>query len=150
MVDPDQTKLHIQRNRINFDVHNVPRQRFLVGGTAWQACRSGEKDAARFGVAPQDFFSGWWALRNRVVHELAFQNKVELLLWDSWDWMEYDYEPDTQALAVLDQVAALTQRGDQAFSEIQKCYRENSHLKAPTEIMSYSPTGEFRKVSLAL
>jgi transglutaminase-like putative cysteine protease len=144
LVDPEQSSKHIQFNQIDFDVHDVPSERFWVAGKAWQMCREGQADAETFGAAPDDFFRGWWALRHRIFHELAYLNKTELLLWDSWSWMEYDFQPDPRELAVLDEAAALTLRDD--LNEIRTFFADDERFRVSTEVMSYSPTGNFVKV----
>jgi hypothetical protein len=146
LVDPEQSDKHIKVNQIDFDVHDVPRDRFLVAGKAWQLCRDHQADAETFGAAPDDFFRGWWALRHRIFHELAYLNKTELLLWDSWNWMEYNFQPSHADLARLDQVAALTLRDD--LDEVQAFYAADERFRPPSEVMSYSPTGKFVQVSI--
>jgi hypothetical protein len=59
----------------------------------------------------------WWFIRSRLLHDMAAQNKTELLLWDVWDLTE---EKLTQsAMPLLEKLALLTQGGDQAFAELQ-------------------------------
>jgi hypothetical protein len=35
LIDPEMSPLHIKENHITFDVLDVPRDRFIVGGLAW-------------------------------------------------------------------------------------------------------------------
>lgn len=146
LVDPEQSAAHIAHNRITFDVHDLPRNRFLVGGKAWQLCRHGEAAPENFGVVPGDFMSGWWFLRNRVFHELAYHNKVELLLWDTWNWMEPYFEPSEDDLRHIDNVTLLTQN-DSTFDEMRAFYLHDPYFRTPDEVMSYSPTGDIKKVN---
>jgi hypothetical protein len=70
----------------------IARRAFIVGGLAWQMCRSGQADPDKFGLDPETDFKGWWFIRNRLIHDLAAQNKMELLLWHTWglmDWVRY-------------------------------------------------------------
>lgn len=110
--------------------------------------RAGAANAYNFGVAPDDFFKGSWAVRNRLIHDLATQNKVELLLWDTWQWMEYDVPLTEEDLRVLDGIAALTQGGDSAFVCLRAIYDHDERLKAPTRVMSYNPVGRRKKVTI--
>jgi hypothetical protein len=55
--------------KIGFDPFDVPREAFLVGGRAWQRCRSGTADPDTFGLDPR-------APEPRGMREL--------LLWDIW------------------------------------------------------------------
>lgn len=145
LVDAEQNDYLIEHNHIDFDVHDIPRDRFLVGGKAWQMCRSGAADPQDFGSGRGDFFSGYWAIRNRLLLDLAALNKVEPLLWDTWGWMMYEFEPDEIETHALDEMAALTQGGD--FEKIRQMY-EAERFKAPPAVMSYSPAREPQQVTL--
>jgi hypothetical protein len=143
-ADPEQSPKHIQYNRIDFDVTDIPPERFLTGGAAWTLCRRGGVNAELFGAAPDDFFKGWWALRNRVFHDLAMLNKIELLLWDTWGWLEYNFEPTEGELQTIDSIATLIQGDVEAnFEEIRRIYCTDTRFSAPESVMCYSPTGQF-------
>lgn len=66
-----------------FDPLDVPRDAFIVGGRAWQMCRSGEASAGRFGLAPDSDLKAWWFIRSRLLHDVAAQNKMGVLRWDA-------------------------------------------------------------------
>lgn len=50
LVDAQLDELQRHVLKIDFDVLDVPRDQFIVGGAAWQMCRSGEQDADKFGI----------------------------------------------------------------------------------------------------
>jgi hypothetical protein len=63
---------------------------FLTGGEAWAAFRSGQIDAAWFGV----YGTANWGpaeIRGNAVRDLAALNKVETLPWDEWGRMHASY-----------------------------------------------------------
>jgi hypothetical protein len=144
LVDPEQGPELIAYNKLDFDPHDIPRDRFLVGGAAWALCRAGKADPDTFCGGPDDFFKGMWAVRARMLGDLLAFNRIEMLLWDSWGWMEYEFEPDGAALALLDEIAALTQSGSD--ETVRALYDANPQLHAPEALTCYSPTGEWINV----
>jgi hypothetical protein len=147
LVDAEQDDALIKHNQLDFDVHDIPRDRFLVGGRAWQMARRGEADPNQFCGGPDDFFKGLWAIRNRMLGDLSALNKAELLLWDSWGWMEYEFKPTEADKAMLDHIADVTQQGDEAFDEIRALYAKHP-FKAPPVVMCYSPAAKWKQVAV--
>jgi hypothetical protein len=147
LVDPEQGEALIKTNRIDFDVHNIPRDRFLVAGKAWQMCRRGEAKADIFGAAPGSFFSGLWAIRNRLILDLAALNKMEVLLWDGWEWTEQHFIPSEADLQLLDHMAFLTQGGDADFPSVLAMYAD-PRFQVPATVMCYSPAAAWQRVNL--
>ena len=147
LVDPEMSELHVQENKIRFDVHDVPRDQFIVGGLAWQWCRADKADPDKFGLEPDSFVKGWWFISHKLVQDLAAQNKMELLLWDTWGVMlkEMTGEED---LALLDKLALVTQAGSDGFAEQLATYENVAGLKVTPPVMCYSPVGEPREVEL--
>lgn len=135
LLDPELSDRHVAHFKIGFDPFDVPRDAFLVGGRAWQVCRSGEADADMFGLdprAPQP--RGMRFVRGHVVQDLAALNKVELLLWDIWGLM--DAPPDT-AVSLLDDVAERTLAGD-SLTDLQRLYALPG-LAVPPRVQCLSP-----------
>jgi transglutaminase superfamily protein len=88
---------------IDFDVLDVPRDRFLVAGDAWRRCRAGDDDPARFGFSALNQGGYWWIAGN-LVRDVAAMNNMEMLPWDVWGAMPAPDEPaDTD---LFDQLAA--------------------------------------------
>lgn len=73
---------HIQENQLSFNVLDVPRNQFLVGGKVWQMYRNHEVDPDTFGVEPESDIKGEWFIRHKLIQDVATQRKMELLLWD--------------------------------------------------------------------
>jgi hypothetical protein len=148
LVDPELDDRTIQENNIQFDVHDIPRDQFLVAGKAWQMCRAGEADPNRFGF---EDMRGLRFIRGNLILDLAAQNKMELLLWDSWGLMLSDIETQTdEEWSLLDKVAMLTQTGNEVLPEIRAIYRETAGLKVPPVVKCYSPVSAPSEATLPL
>jgi hypothetical protein len=134
-LDPELSERHRIHFEIDFDPYDVPPDRFLVGGRAWQLCRAGEADPDAFGLdpnAPEP--RGFRFVRGHVVQDLAALNKMELLLWDIWGLMQA--EPDA-ALPLLDEVAERTQAAD-GFADVRRLYATPG-LTVPARVRCLSP-----------
>src|SRR5688572_2360553 len=65
-VDAEQDDYLIKHNQIDFDVHDIPHDKFVVGGMAWQQMRNGTVAPETYGWDPNDAMSrGEWPIRNR-------------------------------------------------------------------------------------
>ena len=69
-----------------FDLTDVPRDQFLVGGEAWRRFRAGEADPAKFGLSQLPEAGDWWIAANLMRDGAALLN-IELLPWDCWGAM---------------------------------------------------------------
>ncbi|MFI6013604.1 transglutaminase-like domain-containing protein [Streptomyces sp. NPDC051243] len=118
---------------LDFDPLDVPRDRFLVAGDAWRACREGRADPGTFGVSWEAGLAGLWYIRTNVMLDLAAVNRVELLPWDFWGReIRADADLTDDDLALLDEVAAA--RTDDDFRRLY----QDPRLRVPDEIMSYT------------
>ena len=75
-VDEPQAKFY----RPDFDLLDVPRDRFLVAGDAWAACRTGGADPMTFGVGGTENWGLVEVLGDLLLDLAALQN-IELLPW---------------------------------------------------------------------
>lgn len=145
LVDAELDDEHIdETDGMSLNPLDVPRDRFLVAGAAWEACRAGEADPEKFLVDPNlnvEVTRGWPYLRHNVVHDLAALNKDEMILWDAWGLIEQE-RLSTEELALLDQVTRATLTMDTSFTEVRDLYAKEARLRAPTTVTSYSPTSE--------
>lgn len=142
LVDPQ--ILHPAYGDPGFDPLDVPRDRFLVAGEAWRACRAGEADPETFGVWSVEGLRGMWFVRGSLVLDLACRNGVETLPWDGWEPLAgLDAEPlSADDLALLDAVAAADTDDD-----VRRLHAE-PRLAPPREILSKSPSFGLRRVTL--
>ncbi len=135
LLDAELSERHVARFKIGFDPFDVPRDQFLVGGRAWQLCRTGAADPDTFGLVPAlSFPRGFRFVRGHVVQDLAALNKMELLLWDVWGLMQA--EPDA-ALPLLDEAAERTQAAD-GFADVRRLYAMPG-LTVPARVQCLSP-----------
>ena len=147
LVDAQLDALQRQVLGVAFDPLDVPRDQFVVGGRAWQLCRSGEADPDAFGIADMH---GLWFVRGDFVRDVAALNRIELLPWDAWGLVEgrdEDLSPDD--LALLDRLAELTRGDVPELERVRALYEGNPRLRVPPTIRSYTPAGP-QEIELAL
>jgi hypothetical protein len=121
---------------LDFDVTDMPRDRFLIAGDAWAQYRSGTADPAKFGLSLVNEGGDWWIAGNLMRDAAALLN-VELLPWDTWGAMPTPDEPIGEDLAALfDRLAALTQEPDKSHAELtQLCHDER--LRVPPKVRNH-------------
>jgi hypothetical protein len=137
LVDAQLDELQYEKLSIQFDPLDVPRDQFIVGGKAWQLCRTGQADPDTFGIFDMH---GLWFVRGNFVRDVASLNKMELLPWDSWGIIEAkDKDLSPEDLAFLDQVVKLTDRDVPEFERVRTLYENDSRLHVPVTIRSYRP-----------
>ena len=126
---------------VEVDPLDVPRDRFLVAGDAWRACREGRADPRTFGVWGQDDLDGLWYIRTNVFLDLAAVNGVELLPWDVWGRViRGDAGLTADDLALVDAVAAA--RTDE---DVRRLFAD-PRLAVPDEILSYTARSGYREL----
>jgi hypothetical protein len=136
LVDAQLDELQCEKLSIQFDPLDVPRDQFIVGGKAWQLCRTGQADPDMFGIF--DMYGLWFVCGN-FVRDVASLNKMELLPWDSWGIIETkDEDLSPEDLTFLDQVAKLTDRDVPEFERVRTLYEKESRLHVPATIRSYT------------
>lgn len=149
LVDPDLNERAMQDNQVPFSPLDVPRDRFQVGGLAWQMYRRGALDPGRYGVSASSGIAGEGFIRGGLVQDLAALNKHELLCWDCWGFMLQDMGTHTQAeRSLLDQVALVTQGGNECFGVMRRLYETREGLRVPEQITRFDPLGPPLQVRL--
>lgn len=139
---------------ISFDPMDVPRDQFVVAGTAWRACREGRADPDTFGVSTVPEIRGLALVRADVVADLAALGGTEPLPWDGWGVMEKENEEVTDAeLALLDEVAEVTEAAGRAPDarrpdEVRRLLAD-PRLAVPAEVVSHTTYCGVRTVSLS-
>lgn len=117
--------------RIDFDVTDVPRDRFLIAGDAWALCRSGGADPAAFGLSQVGQAGDWWIAGN-LMRDAAALDNLELLPWDCWGAMPGEDEAIGEArCALFDRLAALTREPDRTFAEWRGLVQDDDRLRVP-------------------
>jgi len=128
----------IQRKALSIDFNplDVPRDRFVIAGDAWDRCRSGRADADHFGLSYINEH-GLWFIAGNLLRDLASLNRMEMLPWDVWGLMEMGDDALTpEKKALLDRVAALTLAGDDKFAEVRAIYQSDDRLRVPPVVFN--------------
>ena len=86
LVDAQLDEVQRRTFQVDFDPTDVPRDRFILAGDAWQKCRAGRADPALFGLSIIKEQGLWWVAQN-LIRDLASLNRVEMLPWDVWGMM---------------------------------------------------------------
>jgi len=136
LVDPQFDETWRTKLKIDHDIFDVPRDRFLVAGDAWMQCRVGKADPAKFGIVFANL-RGLWFIAGNLVREAAALNKMEMLPWDVWGAQPPPNEPlNDEQLAFFDALAALARKPDASFDELRKLYTEDDRLRVPATVFN--------------
>ena len=116
---PDRFEIRITDEGCGFDPADVPRDRFLVAGQAWQMCRQGKADPGAFGIL--DMY-GLWFVAGNVIRDLAALNNKEMLPWDVWGGMA---GPQGEVDApFIDRLAVLSRDPDSHVEALREAYHD--------------------------
>lgn len=122
--------------KIDFDIHDIPRDRFLVAGDAWAKCQTDEADPAKFGISFAKLHGLWFVAEN-LVRDAAALNKMEMLPWDIWGAQP---KPDEQInnahLKFFDRLAALSRDPDASFDDLRNLYAGDDRLRVPATVFN--------------
>jgi hypothetical protein len=136
LVDAQLDGIQRKALNINFNPLDVPRDRFIIAGNAWQMCRTGGADPSRFGLT-HAHLQGMWFIAGNVVRDLASLNKMELLPWDVWGLMDMnDAGLTDEKKALLDRVASVTLASDDAFADVRAIYESDDRLRVPPVVFN--------------
>ncbi|MFE3527055.1 hypothetical protein ACFXOD_36900 [Streptomyces sp. NPDC059161] len=137
---------------VDFDPMDVPRDRFLVAGKAWQAIRAGEADPKAFGLHPpqEGPMFGEWFVADNVRLDLAMLNKVETLLWDIWGTEADSDDKLTDAIRELYDQTSLVASDDVPFNfnAARNLFAQNDKLRTPRTVLSLAPFNGPSQVTL--
>ena len=81
LADAQLDEAHRHHLSIDFDVCDVPRERFQAPWKAWHLCRAGRAEPALFGHGDH---RGAWFLQVNLVRDLLALRKQETSAWDQW------------------------------------------------------------------
>lgn len=119
---------------VDFDLMNVPRDKFLVAGDAWRLCRGGEADPAKFGLSLLKESGYWWIAAN-LVRDVAALSNMEMLPWDVWGAMPAPAEViDDDRLALFDRLAEYTREPGATFADLTAAYAGDDRLRVPATV----------------
>ena len=136
LVDPQFDDVWRKKLKIEHNVLDLPRDRFLVAGDAWTQYRSGRIDPAKVGIFVGDL-RGVWFIAGELVRDVAALNKTEMLPWDQWGAMPRPAESlgDDQP-AFYDRLAELTRSPDASFEELRELYQTDDRLRVPAIVFN--------------
>ncbi|PIZ04941.1 MAG: hypothetical protein COY58_01360 [Gammaproteobacteria bacterium CG_4_10_14_0_8_um_filter_38_16] len=134
-VDTRTTSLHCDYHqiKIDFDLFDLPEDKFISSAKAWQLCRSGKANPNRFGSR---FHKGLIYIRNRLIQDLALCNKKETLIWDLWGGM---FDSIDINLDLYDSLADLLIEYPYDIDALIAFYNSNSLLQVPDAILMDNP-----------
>ena len=122
--------------KIDHDVFDVPRDRFLTASDAWTLCRSGKADPNLFGIFNGNL-RGLWFIAAELIRDVAALNKTEVLVWDVWGAMpQPNTKLDSRQLKYFDQLAALTRDPDASFDDLMALYRYDQGVQVPAVVFN--------------
>jgi hypothetical protein len=141
LVDPQLDRHQQAFYKPDFDVLDVPRDRFRVAGDAWSLCRSGVVDPMTFGVAGTD---NWGLIETfgDLLLDLAALQKIELLPWGWYGLSLEDGACEAEA-TLIDRLARLSSRADaDAVEQLRAIAASDARLRVPPETLASIATTE--------
>lgn len=148
LVDTRTRQEYLDQFHYYFNLYDVPRDRFLLAADAWKFCRENKIPANLFGFKN---YRGLHQVRNRLMQDLAFLNKTEVLIWDIWGLMCLGDNPWVVAaehLPVLDDLSQLIREHSYDLIKLQDCYQNSADLRVPANVSVCNPFFEMRDVVL--
>jgi Transglutaminase-like superfamily len=134
LVDAQIDELQRAKLHPDFDLLDVPRDRFVIAGDAWAQCRAGEADPSTFGIFAM---RGLWFIAGNLMRDVAALNNMEMLPWDVWGAMIRPDKPlQNDQLALFDRLAAVTRAPDTTFAELRALYEGDERLRVRTTVFN--------------
>lgn len=131
LVDAQLDEAWQRQPAVDFDVLDVPRDRFIVAADAWMGCREERADAARFGIFKGEL-RGLWFIAGNLLKDAAALVKNETLPWDVFGAMPTPGSSlDAKALAFFDRLAQLTAAPDEALPELRRLGQTDDRVRVP-------------------
>jgi hypothetical protein len=125
-----------REGKIEFNVLDVPHDKFIVAADAWVQCRAGEADPSKYGIFLDDM-RGLWFIAGDLIHDAAALCKMEMLPWDVWGAIPRGARPlDEEELAFFDRLAELTRAGDASLAELQELYEYDERVRVPARVFN--------------
>ncbi len=111
LVDAQVDDIQRRHFDIRLDTLDLPRDRFLVAGDAWKACRQGEVEANTFGVSGTENW-GLIEVFGNVFQDLAALRKIELLPWGWYGLAGANEEAAYSETELIDRLASISSAAD--------------------------------------
>ena len=133
LVDPQLDDVWRSHLKFDFDPLDVPHDRFIIAGHAWDLYRAGKADPAHYGIFVGNL-RGPWFIAAEIIRDLSALNRVEMLPWDVWGAMPQVNEPVDSRFAYFDALAALTQ--SDALDSQRARYESDAGLRVPATVFN--------------
>lgn len=133
MVDPQLDDVWRSRLKFDFDPLDVPHDRFIIAGHAWDLCRAGKADPGHYGIFVGNL-RGLWFIAAEIIRDLSALNAVEMLPWDVWGAMPQPTEALDARLAYFDQLSTLTQSDSLAAQRSR--YDSDAGVRVPATVFN--------------
>lgn len=138
------------RYGIAFDAHDVPRQRFLSAGAAWQAVRRGAYEPSHMGVHAIGI-GGLWFGAGSLLRDLAALTMNEMMPWDYWgpvrSWGPGS-DVEREWIERFDGLAKALVAEPQDFNDAASILNDHPWAAVTDTVISY-PLGEPAEVVIA-
>jgi len=132
LVDAQVDDVQRRMFAVSIDTLDVPRDRFLVAGDAWRACREGA-DPMNFGVAGTSMW-GLVEVYGDLFQDLAALQNIELLPW-GWYGLATD-EGGMAETALIDRLAVISSRADAgALDALREELGRDARLRVPSDAL---------------
>jgi hypothetical protein len=136
LVDAQLDEAWRQQATVDFDVLDVPRDRFITAADAWTGCREGRMDPARFGIFEGDR-RGLWFIAGCLIKDVAALAKDETLPWDVFGAMPAPGQAiDAEQLAFFDRLAALTRSPDPSLQQLRQLAATDERVRVPAMVFN--------------
>ena len=120
MVDPQIDTLQYEALSLDFDLLDMPREKFVTGGEAWTRCQEKGADPDLFGIFDMhglDFIKG------NVVRDFLALNKIELLPWDNYKLIAKSFDKmNASEKALIDRIAHISSGEARDFALSQAAF----------------------------
>jgi hypothetical protein len=114
--------------RVEFDAFDVPRDRWVAAGQAWQEGRAGTRDVSIFVVSGLRR-RGLDMIRGTLLRDLAALNNIEGFPWEMWGLMTGPFEDlGPSELALLDRAAEISAKGG-PLDDARRLYAGHAELR---------------------
>ena len=139
MIDAQLDQVHLDILKIDFDPCEVPSDKFLFAGKAWELCRTGKEESEKFGIKGMN---GLPFIKGNIIRDLFALAKIEMLAWDTgWGILKEYISPiaSNEETELLDKLASFSKLSDvhKAIRYIKDC----ESIKLPKDwIWSKAPT----------
>jgi hypothetical protein len=130
LVDGQLDPLQMETLKIDFDPLDVPKDKFIMGGQAWQRCRLKQVDPNRFGAHP---IAGLFFVKDNLIRDFLALNKVEILPWDNYGLIAKHISKMTKKeLTFLDRLATVSSGEDRDFLLLRATFTSNMDRLLPS------------------